>query len=269
MKDLAVVVSNDNKSVSPYETIDAIYNSGFKNVFLQWYEGDYKKFEVSQEEQLLYARSKGLNVIFAHLGYRHINDIWTTGNEGNELVKKYLKNIDEMSYFGIDLVVMHLCSGVDAPSVSSIGLERLKTICEYAKSKNIRIAFENTKIPGYQEYVLDNINLDNVGICFDSGHMHCHFKDEYDFKRFKDKIMCIHIHDNYGEADDHLIPFDGTLDYDFVLNGLHEANYNEYMTLELCYRNDYLNMDIQDFYNKGYEVALKLKNKYEEGLCKK
>ena len=264
MKDLAVVVSNDNQGVNPYETIDAIVKAGFKNVFLQWYDEDYKKFEVPQLEQYKYCIENGLNVIFCHLGYRGINNIWLDGNEGEELVKKYIRNLDEMKEIGIDLVVMHICVGYDAPPVSNIGLSRFKRICEYANELGIKIAFENTKVKGYQEYILDNIDLDNIGICYDSGHAHCHFKDEYDYKRFKDRIMCVHIHDNYGEIDDHLIPYDGTLDFDMVLRGLKEANYSEHLTLELCYRNDYTNMSIEDFYKKGYDVGMTLKKRYKE-----
>ena len=72
MYEPAVVISNQNKNVSVYDTIDAISNSGFKNAFIEWYNKDW---DVSQEEQLKYAREKGLNIIFAHLGYQNINDI--------------------------------------------------------------------------------------------------------------------------------------------------------------------------------------------------
>ena len=50
---VAVVVSNDNKNVTIYETINAIKNAGFKNVFIQWYNKDWNP---SQEEQLEYIR---------------------------------------------------------------------------------------------------------------------------------------------------------------------------------------------------------------------
>ena len=70
MNNLAVCISNDNKTVTPYETIDAVVNAGFKNVFIQWYDQDS---EVSQEAQLKYIREKNLNVIFAHLGYKNLN----------------------------------------------------------------------------------------------------------------------------------------------------------------------------------------------------
>lgn len=36
-REIAVVVSNDNKDVNVIETINAIQNAGFKNVFVQWY----------------------------------------------------------------------------------------------------------------------------------------------------------------------------------------------------------------------------------------
>ena len=264
MKDLAVVISNDNKSVNPYETIDAIKEAGFKNVFIQWYDNDHKEFLVSQEEQVRYAREKGLNIIFAHLGYKNINEIWLDGESGERFVKRYIKDLDDLKILGIDLVMMHACVGYDSPSISKIGLERFRKICEHAKEIGINLAFENTKTKGYLEYIIDNIKLDNIGICYDCGHDHCHFKDSFDFDKFKDKIICIHIHDNYGEIDDHLIPGDGTLNFDYVLNGLKRANYNGYFTMELCYRNDYLKKDIVAFYKDGYDRGLELLKKYNK-----
>ena len=73
MNNLAVCITNDNKTVTVYETIDAVVNAGFKNVFIQWYD---QNFEVSQEEQLKYIKSKNLNIIFAHLGDKDLNNIW-------------------------------------------------------------------------------------------------------------------------------------------------------------------------------------------------
>lgn len=38
---IAVVVSNKNQDVSILETINAIYDAGFRNVFIQWYNRDW------------------------------------------------------------------------------------------------------------------------------------------------------------------------------------------------------------------------------------
>ena len=161
------------------------------------------------------------------------------------------------------MVVMHLTSKSEAPKYNKIGLERLQEIVDYAQSLNIKVAFENTKIKGYLDYVIENIDNENVGICFDSGHYHVHFDDDLDFFKFKNRIFAVHLHDNDKSDDLHLIPFDGTLNWESVVKNLKDSNYNGPITMELCYRYDYLEIGIENFYKKGYEVGEKLKEMFE------
>ena len=231
-RDIAVVVSNANKDVSAIETIDAIKNAGFTNVFIQWYNRDWKP---TQEEQLEYIRKKGLNIIFAHLGYQNINDLWLEKEAGDKLVDRYKNDIKICRNNNIPMVIMHLTSKSEAPKYNEIGLKRLQEIVDYAQKLNIKVAFENTKIKGYLDYVIDNIKNKNVGICFDSGHYHVHFNDE----------------------------FDGTLNWSNVVKNLKECNYSGPITLELCYGYEYLKMGINEFYKKGYEVGNKLKEMFK------
>lgn len=260
-REIAVVVSNDNKNDNAIETIDAIKKAGFKNVFIQWYNKDWTP---TQEEQLNYIKDQGLNIIFAHLGYQNINDIWLDTNEGEALVDRYKRDIKACKDNEIPMVIMHLTSANVAPPYNEIGLNRLKRIADYAQELNVKIAFENTKIKGYLEYVIENINNDNVGICFDAGHYHAHFNDEFDFTKFKNRIFAVHLHDNDKSFDQHLIPFDGTIDWEDVIKNLKDNNYTGPITLELCYRLNYLEMNIEDFYKKGYNVGKKLKDIFEK-----
>ena len=258
MYEPAVVISNYNENVSVYDTIDAISNSGFKKAFIEWYNKDW---DVSQEEQLKYARKKGLNIIFAHLGYQNINDIWI--EQETNIVERYKNDIKICHENNIPMVVMHITSKSEAPMYNETGLKRIKEICDYAKSLNIKIAFENTKIKGYQEYIIENIDNKNVGICFDSGHCHAHFKDEFDFNKFKNRIFAVHLHDNDQSDDQHLLPFDGTIDWNKTIKKLKDNNYKGPITLEIHYHRDYVNMDINEFYKKGYKIALKIKEIFE------
>ena len=73
MQEIAVVVHNSNENVNVLETINSIKNAGFKNVFIQWYDKDW---ECSQDKQVKICKELGLNIIFAHLGYKNINYIW-------------------------------------------------------------------------------------------------------------------------------------------------------------------------------------------------
>ena len=259
-REIAVVVSNANKDVTVFETIDAIQNAGFKNVFIQWYNREWKP---TQEEQLKYIREKGLNVIFAHLGYQNINDLWLDTEDGNELVDRYKKDIKICKENNIPMVVMHLTGKGEPPEYNETGLKRLQKIADYAKSLEIKVAFENTKYKGYLDYVIENIENENVGICFDSGHYHVHFNDDLDFDKFKDRIFAVHLHDNDQSDDQHLIPFEGTIDWEKIIKALKRCNYQGPITMELCYRYKYLEMSIDNFYKKGYAVGEKLKDIFE------
>lgn len=260
MKKIAVVIHNNNENVTVSETIDAIKKAGFKDVFVQWYN---KEWEYSQEEQLKYARKQGLNIIFAHLGYKNINDLWKECDEGNKLVENYKKDIKICKQNNIPMVVMHLTSKKVAPNYNEIGLERIREIVNYAKELDIKVAFENTKIKGYLKYVIQNLDNDNVGICYDAGHCHVHFNDEFPYEMFKNKIFAVHLHDNDKSDDLHLLPFDGTIDWEKVIKKLRDCNYEGPITLEPCYRYDYLNLTLDEFYKKAYEVGKKISNMFD------
>ena len=261
MSDLAVCVQDDDKNVSPKETIDAIYKAGFKNVFVQYYRRDNLEFD--ELKQIDYCRQLGLNIIFSHLGYKNINEIWIAGEKGEEVTNQYIEDLYLMKEKQIDMVIMHLSSHMDPPKYNEIGLERIKKIVRCAKELGIKIAFENTKKRGYLEYILGNIKEDNLGICYDAGHCHCHFNDEFNYEFFRDKIFAVHLHDNDKSEDLHLLPFDGTINWNYVLTELKENNYNGPITMELAYREAYLNQSISDFYKEGYRRGLKL-----EEICK-
>lgn len=254
-RDIAVVINNSNETISPWETIDTIKQCGYQKVFIQWY---HKDWHPNQEQQLAYIKTLGLKVIFAHLGYEQINQIWVEGAKGDALVERYKKDIEVCKDNDISMVVMHLTSKTVAPPYGEIGLNRIKKIVDHAKTLGVKVAFENTKIKGYLEYVMKHIDNDNIGICFDSGHYHAHFHDDWDLLPFQNRIFCVHLHDNDESDDQHLIPFDGTLDWRQIVSMLKACGYQGEITLELCYRNEYLHMSLQRFYQKGYAAGEKL-----------
>jgi sugar phosphate isomerase/epimerase len=261
MRELAVVVSNNNENVTPLETIKAIKDAGFKDVFIQWYNRDW---EYSQEQQLSYIKELGLNVIFAHLGQKNINAIWENGELGDILVRQYKKDIDTCYANDISMVILHLSSSYTPPKYNEIGLNRIKEIVDYAEKYDIKVAFENGRVKGYLEYVLSNIKNNNAGVCYDSGHCHVFFDDDFNFKLFKGRIFAVHLHDNDKSDDQHLLPFDGTIDWNLTIKKLKEAEYNGPITFEMFYKDQYLEMTLLDFYKKGYEVGKRLNKVFKD-----
>lgn len=153
---------------------------------------------------------------------------------------------------------MHLTSGTKAPKYNEMGLNRIREIIKFAKKVNVKIAFENLKVKGTLEYIFENIQDEDVGICYDAGHCHAHFNDEFDFGLFQDKIFAVHLHDNDKSSDQHLLPFDGTINWEEVMKNIADYGYTGPITLELSYRNNYLKQSIQEFYKDGYKRGEKL-----------
>jgi L-ribulose-5-phosphate 3-epimerase len=260
MSEVAVVVSNDNKSITPLETIRAIDSAGFKNVFVQWYN---QEWQTSQEQQLAYIKKLGMQAIFAHLGYANIGAIWEPNIAGDAVVAGYKKDIAACSENGIPMVIMHLASGRHMPEYSSIGMQRFEELLAFAKTQGVKIALENTRYRGYIEPALATIADKDLGLCYDSGHCHAHFKDEFDFGAVKNRIFALHLHDNNGSGDQHLMPYDGTIDWDKLMQDLKDSNYTSPVTLEILYWNRYLSMSPEDFYKKGYDIAVKLAEQFD------
>ena len=153
---------------------------------------------------------------------------------------------------------MHLTSGTKAPEYNEMGLNRIREIIKFAKKVNVKVAFENLKVIGTLEYIFKNIQDENVGICYDAGHCHAHFKDEFNFEPFKNKIFAVHLHDNDASDDQHLLPFDGTINWEEVMKNIVDYGYTGPITLELSYRNNYLKETIDEFYLEGYDRGEKL-----------
>jgi sugar phosphate isomerase/epimerase len=256
-RELAIVISGDNK-VTGFESIKTIKEAGFRNVFIQW----YKENSNDNQKQLEYIKELGLNVIFAHLDYLDINSIWEEGEKGDSLVEDYKADIKVCKENGISLVVMHLTISTHAPAFNNLGLERIRKITNYANEIGMKIAFENTRLKGYLEYIMTNITDENVGVCYDSGHDHAHFNDDFDFEFFKNRIFAVHLHDNHGLNDEHLIPFDGTIDWDRTISGLKKGGYMGSVTLECVYDNGYLKLSPTAFFKKAYEAGQKLAEKF-------
>jgi sugar phosphate isomerase/epimerase len=80
---------------------------------------------------------------------------------------------------------------------------------------------------------LEDAKLTEVGICFDSGHSHLKARVESEIRDGGRWIVSTHLHDNHGINDEHLVPFDGTIDWEKVLEAFDVIGYQGNLILEL------------------------------------
>jgi sugar phosphate isomerase/epimerase len=69
-------------------------------------------------------------------------------------------------------------------------------------------------------------DLDGVGICLDIGHAHLDGDVIDAVETVSEHLIATHVHDNGGRTDDHLLPFDGTIDWAGALLAVQKVGYD-------------------------------------------
>ena len=246
------------ENLSDDNVLEMIKDTGFDTVFSN-------KYEISQVTAIKKkADMLGLGVEFLHAPFRGINDFWCEGNEYIPLKNTIISSIDSASENGIPVVVMHLDSGWNPPKICDVGLNRFDGLVEYAEKKGVKIAFENIRNFGTLSAMMQRYrSLDNVGYCYDCGHEHCYTKTVHFTDLFGDKILCTHIHDNFGkdgsdDPDYHLLMFDGNIDYADMMSRLRSVGYEGTLTVEIEKNDRYAGMSAEEYLKTAYERILKI-----------
>lgn len=124
-----------------------------------------------------------------------------------------------------------------------------KRLADLAGAYGLRLAIENMlskrHFDGAEEWrfctswhdhraLVEAVDCENVGYCFDVGHAHYTGTDPYATPvAMGDRLFAIHVHDNDTFSDQHLLPWQGTLDFDRFARGLADGGYAGDMTMEV------------------------------------
>ncbi len=160
-------------------------------------------------------------------------------------VVETLKNwLDLFCAIGIKSAVLHCDSmrgsGLSANEKREKNAAVLHQLTDYLKGRDLVICLENlTEICKNADELLwyiDSIGSDNLGICLDTGHLNLtEFRDQAAFiKKAGKHLKALHIADNEGERDQHMIPFGrGNVDIEAVVSALKEIGYDRLFNYEV------------------------------------
>jgi len=147
-------------------------------------------------------------------------------------------------------------------------LKSFKEIEEYSIGKNILLLiepahrFETNLILTIDDCLrmLKKLNSNRFGILVDIGHCHINGENlEEAFIKCKNLPLHIHIDDNFGNMDSHLIPKEGSIDFEKLAKVLDRIDYKNYISVELG--TSYI-MNPHNACKKSIEV---LKNLFKKG----
>ncbi len=182
---------------------------------------------------------------------------------GVELVKN---RIDMTAELGADVVVIHLPMEPQDPEERKAFWTRMeKTFDElepHAHKRGVRLALENMTSDNYDTLrkALALKGPDFLGICYDCGHGNIVQPPEISrmwMEAHADRLIAIHLHDNDGKADLHRVPFNGTVDWEWVSGIIAKSPYRKAVNLESSIRNSGLS-DEKEFLSECLAAAQRI-----------
>lgn len=237
------------------DRIAAIKETGFDFVCLNFEEG----FPLTPdwETQLKIVNKYALPVENVHLTGAGMNTIWQDNAEGEYVKNRLIKEIEGLFHLGIKCGVAHVTWGKGLPTMSSfeIGLERFKEIANIAEKYQVQLALENSVYPQFLRCVLDNIQSPYIGFCYDSGHENAFSPRENYLRSYSNRLFAMHLHDNHGDEDEHLIPLQGTINWLEKVGELKQCSlFNEQLVLESVAHGE----NLYDYLQLAHQAAKKL-----------
>ncbi len=230
--------------------------AGFESILL-WWGADEQN---SRATRVAFAKKHGLYIENAHATTDNLNALWSDGDAGDHTLSELKREIADCSRWEIGTLVVHLTNGNEPPSVSGIGISRIEQLIQHAENAKIRLAFENVRKPEHIQYVLDHYTSAYVGLCYDSGHEYLWSPGVDWLKEYGTRVFAIHLHDNTGDKDTHLVPFDGMIDWSHKVKQLAESSYTGTITIEseIHSSNRYDENGFDSYLSYAYESGKKL-----------
>lgn len=235
--------------------LQSIKNAGFNAVCLN-FEKELADTETEWENQLYLTQKYALQVEAVHLTGSFANTLWE--DSPAYAINQIENEIRNLSRLGLNMGVLHVTWGLIPPTSPTVkALKSFLKIADFAEKYNVKIAFENSVSAKHVKFVLDNIKSRNIGFCYDSGHENV-FTPETDFlSLYGDRLFAMHLHDNDGKTDMHLLPFEkgGTINWEEKVSLLKQSElWNNSIILEVENQSTPLNK----FLENAYKSAIKL-----------
>lgn len=212
-------------NLSMKERYQLIKETGFEGVLLWWSNGfgrdcyglnDYRKGPGI-------AREAGLFVENIHTPVQNQNNLWFDNIDGIELTECYLQCVADCAEFEIPTMVVHLPN--EDYQVNELGLNRIKKITEKAELLGVNVALENLRNLANLSYVLEQVDSNRIGFCYDCCHHYNYNPDNDLLSMYGSRLMALHLHDNGGKNNQHQLPYDGTIDWSIAMKKIAKTGY--------------------------------------------
>lgn len=245
---LATTTGDFDKYCGTYlERVKQINKAGFKYIDLSLYtvrENDEllinEDWKTAVKELLAYANENGLKFVQCHSPNTNPLD----EAQVERAVALNIRAIEVCGFLGIPTMVVH--SGWDKNVTKEEWFARNKAffdrILPTAEKHSVCVCHENStraniggvypktgvEMAEFSKYV----NHPNFHSCWDTGHANIEGSQYSEILAIGDDLRAVHINDNRGERDEHVIPYFGTVNMDEIMMALKGIDFKGPFTFE-------------------------------------
>lgn len=243
MKKLEIGVQSGNwyDEKRPEESIRFIKECGFEGIdynINNLFDDTFNKeqltsiFDKSLDELYEYFTPLKKAAVENEIAFSQLHGIFPMYFYGEDARNQYILNVTEKMfaicrYLDCDLIVIHPWSGPDLhkDEEKEINLKMYRQLIPVAKKYGITICLENLfkhydhdcftaacssaeEACWYIDTLNDEAGEKVFGFCLDVGHAHVTTQNLYQYiTTLGDRLKALHIHDNDGTSDSHMIPY--------------------------------------------------------------
>ena len=249
------------------QVMDLLADAGFAALSLPWERGD------GLAEMVRLAKERNLTLQSLHGAIRGMPAMWSRDPAvAAPQLRDLLDSATDCAKYGIPILVVHPWNGVDYTfRQEDLFFDHFDAFMAHAESLGICVAFENLEGPEYLEALLERYSA--AGFCWDSGHERCYTPGRDFLQHYGHRLVMTHLNDNLGVTDPaghlsgtddlHLLPGDGTLDWDAALHRLKLAQPQEILNFELkirpkgnrCKLDLYSPLPLPQYFRQAYAQA--------------
>lgn len=220
------------------------------DVGMRFFAIETDEWRPSVEKALADSEEIGLSIEVCHLPFMNGG-----GPKSEEFMEDFSKRmhraIDAAKLLGVKHAVLHP-NGASTPLVSydrnaqyDAILAHLAPFAEHAARVGLSIVVENMRvIPGLRtshrfaqtpDELCDLADALGIGVCWDFGHANISgVKQSEALAYIGRRLKVIHVNDNAGIDDEHILPFEGNVNWRDAMHGLALAEYDGLFNFELA-----------------------------------
>ncbi|MCF6175340.1 MAG: sugar phosphate isomerase/epimerase [Victivallaceae bacterium] len=230
---------------SPEEMVSTFVKHGYKYTELS----DEHGFELLQRGnpektgRALYDYAAGHGFAFpqGHLWLK-ADIVDPSQNHRLEIIDELKKWLELFGALDISAGVLHpgganaRAAGWSEEKIFDTRSESLRILTDFQKGRPTTITIENCgeDVDALLK-ITDAVESDKLAICLDTGHLNLINGDQEEFiRKCGAKLQALHIADNLGVNDDHILPYSaGTVDWQGVMSALKAIDYNKLFNFEV------------------------------------